>query len=422
MNHIFVILFISCYLVQNIKSDSSSSEEDNDYSYSSLEDDDESSEWLTENEDPQKDFNFKLECIDYINIEDVESCFVAQCAAECVASNLKVPEESQNVPESCSWGCKNQISTFKAAQSSYHQTEAELLLGTAVDKCWDGCIDQFDGSDQKSCISGCETMRKIQMQQLRSKVESNQIEANADVSIESKEIVNDEQLLDQAEPEQDPGHVVRAYVLWHPQDQENAYQTYNMMMSIVQKMFEKMDTMDTMDDDKQMTGGWKDDRRQLRIPQFQQRVSALTSQDEDDTDGVYNKVVDSLDSLQGKIKETIFQPEFKEFLFYVLMTICCFLLLTALYDNCTEDSTGNTEEDHYHLADTSTIVKLPSYDDCMKADRYLAVNIKDAKNVKDMEDEGALSKADLAMSLSVVLEEEEGEQKKLDSDLNTVSG
>ena len=35
---------------------------------------------------------------------------------------------------------------------------------------------------------------------------------------------------------------------------------------------------------------------------------------------------------------------------------------------------------------------------------------------------GALSKADLAMSLSVVLEEEEGEQKKLDSDLNTVSG
>merc|ERR1719186_402958 len=258
MNHIFVILFISCYLVQNIKSDSSSSEEDNDYSYSSLEDSDESSEWLNEKEDPQKGINFKLECIDYINIEDVESCFVAQCAEECVASNLKVPEESQNVPESCSWGCKNQISTFKAAQSSYHQTEAELLLGTAVDKCWDGCIDQSDGSNQKSCISGCEAMRKIQKQQLRSKVESNQIEAKADVSIESKETENDEgQLLDQAEPEQDPGHVVRAYVLWHPQDQENAYQTYNMMMSIVQKMFEKMDTMDTMDtmdDDKQMTG------------------------------------------------------------------------------------------------------------------------------------------------------------------------
>ena len=35
---------------------------------------------------------------------------------------------------------------------------------------------------------------------------------------------------------------------------------------------------------------------------------------------------------------------------------------------------------------------------------------------------GAISKADLAMSLSVVLDEEEGEQKKLDSDLNTVSG
>ena len=29
-----------------------------------------------------------------------------------------------------------------------------------------GCIERSDGSDQKCCISGCEAMRKIQMQQV----------------------------------------------------------------------------------------------------------------------------------------------------------------------------------------------------------------------------------------------------------------
>ena len=80
MIRILVILSISCYLVQNVKSDSS--EEDSDYS----------SSWLAEKEEPQ---NAAVSCIDYINIEDVESCFTAQCAAECVGDNLKVPEESQ---------------------------------------------------------------------------------------------------------------------------------------------------------------------------------------------------------------------------------------------------------------------------------------------------------------------------------------
>ena len=51
-------------------------------------------------------------------------------------------------------------------------------------------------------------------------------------------------------------------------DQQHAYQAYNMMFAIIQKMFQEMDDMDNIDNDKQVGGGWKDDRRQLRIPQY----------------------------------------------------------------------------------------------------------------------------------------------------------
>ena len=54
-------------------------------------------------------------------------------------------------------------------------------------------------------------------------------------------------------------------------DQQRANHAYNVMMNIVQKMFQEMEDMDNMDDDKQVGGGWRDDRRQLRIPQYQPR-------------------------------------------------------------------------------------------------------------------------------------------------------
>ena len=54
-------------------------------------------------------------------------------------------------------------------------------------------------------------------------------------------------------------------------DQQHAFQAYNMMFNIVQKMFQEMDDMDNMDDGKDMSGGRKDDRRQFRIPQYQPR-------------------------------------------------------------------------------------------------------------------------------------------------------
>ena len=51
------------------------------------------------------------------------------------------------------------------------------------------------------------------------------------------------------------------------------------------------------------------------------RVPTLSSRvvDVDDTDGVYHKVVNSLASLKGKIKENIYQPDFSYILLSKLM-------------------------------------------------------------------------------------------------------
>ena len=48
-------------------------------------------------------------------------------------------------------------------------------------------------------------------------------------------------------------------------------------------------------------------------------MSAFSSEDEDDMDAVYNKLVDSLESREENIQETVFQPEFN-FYFNFLMS------------------------------------------------------------------------------------------------------
>jgi len=417
--HPLVLLLVTSALV-TCDSDLSSSEEKDSYEKSSLE----SSEELLEKNDGSSEESSEeskiapkihLNCVEYMKVEEVESCFAKRCEADCATINIKTARGAETILKSCGWGCANQVSTFKAAQSAFHHTAADLLLGTAVDKCWDGCVEMFQESGQSSCISGCETMRKIQRDQLRSnvglerKADKNEDKEEADIKVDemkkdTEDIkVNDIQSVGKSE--EDPGHL-RTYILWHPMSQQQAYQAFNVMFNLAQKMFEDMDDLDNLDNKKGTLRGWQDDRRQLRIPQYHPQVAALTSIDDEATD-VYDKVVDSISDLKNKIQETVTEPAFKENMFYLLMTICCFLLLVALYDNCTEDTSPEPEEDHFILfPDKAAAAKLPSYEDCIKADKILAVDLTDVHKVKEA---GDITKKDL--NLSVVLDEDDTQNK-----------
>ena len=94
-----------------------------------------------------------------------------------------------------------------------------------------------------------------------------------------------------------------------------------------------------------------------------------------------------------------------------------------MYDMCTEEQSANKEEvipaelcldfknsnsqDHFHLPEKAAIVNLPSYLDCIKADKYQAERVKDLEVARDITDEGDITKADMSLSFSVTLDDED---------------
>ena len=91
----------------------------------------------------------------------------------------------------------------------------------------------------KCDFSSSEEHRDLSLESLKGE-EDLRNEVNAGKTKEQKEGVNEEQPVDPDE-------------------------SYNMMMSIIKRMFQKLN------DQKQISGGWKDDKRQLSIPQFHSR-------------------------------------------------------------------------------------------------------------------------------------------------------
>jgi len=399
-------MFIQLNAAKNI--DSSEEDEDHQESSSEEKDDDESHEVVDEIV-PKKDENTseikKEKCLNYKAVEDMEACFAGKCKIECTITNLKLAKESsKQVPESCRLGCESQIATFKAAQIDFPKTSAELLLGTSMDRCWDECIERGNHLDQTSCISGCEIMRKIQKEQVKSTAKKEEEEYKNKLQENIKEDVNEKieeekvkenkksKAVAQPEEEDKPMHVVRTYIMWEPVGQQRALEMYNSMMSLAQYLFQQMDDLELNEEARPARAGWRDDRRQLRIPALHPRASALTSEGEE----VYEKVTDSLGSFKDRVLETVSSPEFKQNLFYCLLTICCFLLLLALYDNCVDDSKEEDDEEEVVLPEKGVMVKLPSYEECIMADKYPVKDVKKAKEIRedvDMESVHTPSKA-----------------------------
>merc|ERR1711915_835291 len=328
-------------------------------------------------------------------VEDMEACFAGRCKIECTITNLKLAKESsKQVPKSCRLGCESQIATLKAAQIDFPKTSAELLLGTSMDRCWDECIERGNHLDQTSCISGCEIMRRIQKEQVKFTEKKEDEETRNKLQKKIKEDVKEKkegEAAAQPEEENKPMHVVRTYIMWEPVGQQRALEMYNSMMSLTQYLFQQMDDLELNDEGRPARAGWRDDRRQLRIPALHPRASALTSEGEE----VYEKVTDSLRSFKDRVLETLSSPEFKQSLFYCLLTICCFLLLLALYDNCVDDSKEEDDEEEVVLPEKGVMVKLPSYEECIMADKYPVKDMKKAMEIRvdvDMESVHTLSK------------------------------
>merc|ERR1712172_167688 len=89
-----------------------------------------------------------------------EDTSVIKCSKLCF-----VRQSSDKQEKECKRGCKSQKKEFQEMQEKFQKTEPSLLLGSSLDRCWEGCQSKLQ------CIDGCNVMRTLQISQLKQEKE-----------------------------------------------------------------------------------------------------------------------------------------------------------------------------------------------------------------------------------------------------------
>merc|ERR1712037_14525 len=119
-----------------------------------------------------------------LKVESDKNAIVTEDASLIKCSNLCfVSQSSDRQEEECKKGCSSQKREFKDMQEKFQKTEASLLLGSSLDRCWEGC----QGKPQ--CIDGCNVMRTLQISQMKREKEQKALQdmVAKDVEVEKKE-------------------------------------------------------------------------------------------------------------------------------------------------------------------------------------------------------------------------------------------
>jgi len=311
-----------------------------------------------------------------------DSCLVETCTDHCLLRNRNKKQQNEREYKI---GCKLMQSYFTSVKEKFPKTEPEYLLGNALDQCWEGCTENYT-----PCTLGCVAMRDIQKQMLNFVPEESQETQELQQENPERASSSEETEMDDSDTEEIP--VVRSYVLWRPSggDMESVVTNYNTILSIMQQMFG-----DTMVEDSRP--GYQDDRRQFSLPGQGSRYVATEEESQADKakktmENVYENIREGFDSAVLKMRSSLQNPRYRELIFYVLLSICCFLILTAIFDILGENRKRNTDEieDHYLLEDTSIKAKLPTYAECLMQD---TVKYKMAVHIE--EDEKKFEKLDI---------------------------
>merc|ERR1712154_357766 len=88
------------------------------------------------------------------------SCLVEVCRGQCLVTDTNNQENKKDL---CEFGCRSMTNEFEDLKTKFSTTDPQYLLGNALDQCWEGCGDNFSAGIS-SCTSGCDAMRNIQKQ------------------------------------------------------------------------------------------------------------------------------------------------------------------------------------------------------------------------------------------------------------------
>jgi len=352
-----------------------------------------------------------------------EDANVIKCSKLCFASQSSDKQEELE----CKKGCKSQKGEFREMQEKFQKTEPSLLLGSSLDRCWEGC------QSKPRCIDGCNVMRTLQISQLkREKEQEALLDMTAkDVEVEKKEEEFKKEANDKEKELRKAGNVkdfvvdtsageeggieqphVWTYVLWRPSfsadgllslSQEDAQESYAQMVQLIKSMMGGWEISDNEfvgdelptivgDGSPIRRGGWLDDRMQLKLPE-----ETATSLRRSQGDGsFYSRLTQSLGNVKEQVENTFRAPGFQQDLYYILIGLSGFLLITtALNSVFSRREERVNMEDHYFLNGKTAGAKLPTYEDCIKADRDLVMDITEQENY---------TKKNLSLPTFVVLE------------------
>jgi len=355
-----------------------------------------------------------------------EDASVIKCSKLCFVSQSSDKQEEE---EECNKGCKSQKGEFKEMQEKFQKTEPSLLLGSALDRCWEGC------QSRPQCIDGCNVMRTLQISQLKREKEALQDMTAKDAEVEKKEeefkkeADDKEQELKKAGNVQESDFVIDStgggieqphvwtYVLWRPSfsavglpslSQEDAQESYAQMVQLIQSMMGGWETSanEVVVGDElpriigedgsasiRRRGGWLDDRMQLKLPEDTAAASFRRSEGDG---SFYSRLTQSLGNVKEQVQNTFRAPGFQQDLYYILVGLSGFLLITtALNSVFSKREERANVEDHYFLNGKTAGAKLPTYEDCIKADREL---------VMDITEQESYTKKNLSLPTFVVLE------------------
>merc|ERR1712179_436474 len=185
----------------------------------------------------------------------------------------------------------------------------------------------------------------------------------------------------------------QSYVLWRPSvfDDSGLLQSHQHLLSFLGNFMSEGQVEENKVEESD-SAGWKDDLKEMDLP----RVSALTSRDEPT---MYDNLVNTVNSMKETVNNVASRPEVKDNMSYILMGLMGFLLLMLLNENLFGKSKPSSVQNHYLLQDTGAAAKLPTYEECMKAEKNILVSIGD----KDV-----FNKVDLSLPVFAVTKDKGG--------------
>jgi len=322
--------------------------------------------------------------------------------------------------KSCITGCKNQEESLNEAKGQY-DTPSALLLGNALDSCWAGCMEnETTWTGRKACNYGCQQRQQLQMKN-QGYENVMDTEEEGDSSQEMNEISDEMPKEDPSNGEED-GENWTTFVLVRPHFFNDFDATVREHFAYMDQMRQQMlgwvfqDLMSADDTDQDNTISAEEPqshvyyRQYVGVPKLPQQSSTLYDRASSGLKDLKNQALTSLTNLKKDIKTAFSSAHLNDSLMCILIGTSIILMLASflswVYDSCVARQSRLLEDDgnYYKLASLPHPPYLPTYDDCIKADKT---------SLRDVDDLGEYFKVNLSYPAPMVVEMNDEKKVKL---------